>query len=58
MGQTQTHRCLKPLLQTIVEGKIDPTFVITHRIKLADAPEGCKIFKEKKDDCIKVVLTP
>ena len=58
MGQTHTHRYLKPLLETIVQGKIDPTFVITHRMKLDDAPEGYKIFKEKKDDCIKVVLTP
>ena len=58
MGQTHTQRYLRPLLETIVQGKIDPTFVITHRMKLADAPEGYKIFKEKKDDCIKVVLTP
>ena len=58
MGQTHTQRYLRPLLETIVQGKIDPTFVITHRMKLDDAPEGYKIFKEKKDDCIKVVLTP
>ncbi len=58
MGQTHTHRYLRPLLETIVQGKIDPTFVITHRMKLSEAPEGYKIFKEKKDDCIKVVLTP
>ncbi len=58
MGQTHVHRYLRPLLERIQKGEIDPTFVITHRMKLDDAPHGYKIFKEKKDDCIKIVLTP
>ncbi len=58
MGQTHVHRYLKPLMDTIERGDIDPSFVITHRMSLDEAPEGYKIFKEKKDDCIKVVLKP
>lgn len=55
-GQTHVHRYLKPLLQRIVEGQIDPSFVITHRIGLRDAPEGYAKFRDKTDGCIKVVM--
>lgn len=58
MGQTHVHRYLRPLMDHIEKGDIDPTFVITHRMTLDEAPNGYKIFKEKKDDCIKIVLTP
>ena len=58
MGQTHTQRYLEPLLKHIESGKIDPTFVISHRLSLDEAPHGYKIFKEKTDDCTKVVLTP
>ncbi|MBA3320027.1 MAG: glutathione-dependent formaldehyde dehydrogenase [Pyrinomonadaceae bacterium] len=58
MGQTHVHRYLQPLLEKIEAGEIDPSFVITHRMKLDDAPEGYKIFKDKKDECIKIVLKP
>lgn len=58
MGQTHMQHYLDPLLQKVVEGKIDPTFIITHRMKLADAPEAYTKFRNKKDGCIKVVLTP
>lgn len=58
MGQTHVHRYLKPLLEHIQNGKIDPSFVITHKMKLEDAPKGYEIFKNKKDNCIKVVLKP
>jgi threonine dehydrogenase-like Zn-dependent dehydrogenase len=58
MGQTHVHRYLKPLLEHIQNGKIDPSFVITHKMDLADAPKGYEIFKNKKDNCIKVVLKP
>lgn len=57
-GQTHVQRYLKPLLDKISEGEIDPSFVITHRMNLENAPEGYKIFRDKKDDCIKVVLKP
>jgi threonine dehydrogenase-like Zn-dependent dehydrogenase len=57
-GQTHMQRYMKPLLEKIEEGKIDPSFVITHRIKLEDAPEAYKTFRDKKDGCIKVVIKP
>lgn len=57
-GQTHVHRYLKPLLEHIQNGKIDPSFVITHRLNLEDAPNAYEIFKHKKDNCIKVVLKP
>ena len=49
---------MKPLLERIQKGEIDPSFVITHRLPLDDAPEGYKMFRDKQDDCIKVVLKP
>ncbi|MBD2034631.1 glutathione-dependent formaldehyde dehydrogenase [Leptolyngbya sp. FACHB-321] len=58
MGQTHVHRYLQPLLEHIQNGDIDPSFVITHPMPLADAPRGYEIFKHKKDKCIKVVLKP
>jgi len=41
-----------------VTRKIDPSFIITHRMTLEDAPAGFELFKNKQDDCLKVVLTP
>lgn len=57
-GQTHMQRYLRPLLKKIEDGKIDPSFIITHRVKLEDAPAAYKTFRDKKDGCIKVVLTP
>ena len=58
MGQTHVHRYLRPLLDRVQKGEIDPSFVITHRMKLDEAPDAYEIFKNKKDNCIKVVLKP
>jgi threonine dehydrogenase-like Zn-dependent dehydrogenase len=58
MGQTHVQSYLRPLLEKIEEGKIDPSFVITHRMNLADAAEAYETFEDKKDHCIKVVLKP
>jgi threonine dehydrogenase-like Zn-dependent dehydrogenase len=58
MGQTHVQRYLRPLLERIEEGQIDPSFVITHRLPLNEAPQAYKTFRDKKDNCIKVVLTP
>ncbi|MBA3945910.1 MAG: glutathione-dependent formaldehyde dehydrogenase [Herpetosiphonaceae bacterium] len=58
MGQTHVHRYLHPLLERIQKGEIDPSFVITHRMKLDEAPHGYAIFKNKQDNCIKIVLKP
>jgi threonine dehydrogenase-like Zn-dependent dehydrogenase len=58
MGQTHVPRYLKQLLKKIIEGELDPSSIITHRLKLEDAPNAYKIFSEKKDGCIKVVMKP
>ncbi|MCB0324940.1 MAG: glutathione-dependent formaldehyde dehydrogenase [Bdellovibrionales bacterium] len=58
MGQTHTHRYMKRLLQFVVDHEVDPSFVITHRLPLEEAPEAYRLFNDKKDDCIKVVLEP
>ncbi len=58
MGQTHTQRYLRPLLDIVESGQLDPSFVITHRIPLSEAPEAYETFAEKKDGCIKVVLDP
>ena len=55
-GQCHVQRYLKPLLERIKKGEIDPSFVITHRLRLDDAPTGYDIFLKKQDDCMKVVL--
>jgi len=55
-GQTHVHRYLRPLLERIQRREIDPSFVITHRMRLDEAPNGYAIFNEKQDDCLKVVL--
>jgi threonine dehydrogenase-like Zn-dependent dehydrogenase len=57
-GQTHMQRYLKPLLQKIEAGEIDPSFVITHTVPLDKAPQMYKTFRDKKDGCIKVVLKP
>lgn len=58
MGQTHMHKYMRPLLERIQNGEIDPSFVITHHLPLEDAPKGYEIFKNKQDNCIKVVLKP
>jgi threonine dehydrogenase-like Zn-dependent dehydrogenase len=57
-GQTHVHRFVPELLDFVRQGRIDPSFVVTHRIPLTQAAHGYEIFREKKDGCIKVVLDP
>lgn len=57
-GQTHVHRYLKPLMDKIQMGEIDPSAIITHRLPLSEAPQGYKTFRDKKDGCVKVVLKP
>jgi threonine dehydrogenase-like Zn-dependent dehydrogenase len=57
-GQCHVHRYMKPLLERINNGEIDPSFVVTHRLGLDSAPEGYETFKHKTDECVKVVLKP
>jgi threonine dehydrogenase-like Zn-dependent dehydrogenase len=57
-GQTHVQRYTKPLLKKIEGGEIDPSFIITHRLPLEEAPAAYKTFRDKEDGCIKVVLKP
>jgi threonine dehydrogenase-like Zn-dependent dehydrogenase len=57
-GQTHVQRYTAPLLEKIQAGDIDPSFIITHRLRLEDAPGAYKTFRDKEDGCIKVVLKP
>ena len=57
-GQTHVQRYLDPLLERIEAGDIDPSFVITHEEPLENGPDLYETFRDKEDDCIKVVLTP
>ncbi len=56
-GQCHVQKYMRPLLERISNGEIDPTFVITHRMPLEEAPKGYELFKQKQDDCLKVVLS-
>jgi threonine dehydrogenase-like Zn-dependent dehydrogenase len=58
MGQTHVAKWTDDLLRLIEEGKIDPSFVITHTLSLKDGPGMYETFRDKKDGCIKVVLKP
>jgi len=57
-GQTHVNKWAQDLLRRIVEGEIDPSFVVTHNATLEDGPALYKTFRDKEDGCIKVVLTP
>jgi threonine dehydrogenase-like Zn-dependent dehydrogenase len=57
-GQTHVQKYMDELMDMVVEGKFDPSFIITHRLKLEDGPDAYKMFKEKNDGCIKVVMHP
>ena len=56
-GQCHVQRYMKPLLDRVRKGEIDPSFVITHRMQLEDAPRGYEMFLSKEDNCEKVVLS-
>lgn len=58
MAQTPVQHYLPKLLDLVVKGDIDPSFVITHHAPLSDGPDLYKTFRDKKDGCIKVVLHP
>jgi threonine dehydrogenase-like Zn-dependent dehydrogenase len=57
-GQCHVHRYMRPLLDRIRSGEIDPSFVITHRLRLEDAARGYELFADKEEGCEKVVLVP
>jgi threonine dehydrogenase-like Zn-dependent dehydrogenase len=57
-GQTHVQKYMPELLKLILEGKLDTTFLISHRLSLEEAPHGYKIFKEQQNEVTKVVLKP
>jgi threonine dehydrogenase-like Zn-dependent dehydrogenase len=57
-GQCHVQRYMRPLMQRIQNGEIDPSFVVTHTMSLDEAPEGFAKFVDKQDECIKIVLKP
>ena len=57
-GQCHVQRYTRPLLDRIRAGEIDPSFVISHILPLDEAPRGYDLFKNKEDNCTKVVLKP
>ena len=57
-GQTHVQRYTKPLLEKIERKELNPTAIISHRLSLDDAPEGYDLFKNKREECTKVVLQP
>ena len=58
MGQTNMHNYMKPLLKRIEEGQIDPSYIISHRITLDEAPEMYKVWRDKKEKVTKIVIDP
>lgn len=58
MGQTHMHKYMKPLLERVEKGQIDPSFLISHRITLDEAPEMYKIWRDKKERVTKIVIDP
>lgn len=58
MGQTNMHNYMKPLLDRVEKGQIDPSYIISHRITLDQAPEMYKIWRDKKENVTKIVIDP
>jgi threonine dehydrogenase-like Zn-dependent dehydrogenase len=58
MGQTNMHNYMKPLLERIEKGQIDPSYIISHRISLDEVPEMYKVWRDKKDNVTKIVIDP
>jgi threonine dehydrogenase-like Zn-dependent dehydrogenase len=58
MGQTNMHNYMKPLLERIEKGDIDPSYIISHRISLDEAPEMYKVWRDKKQSVTKIVIDP
>jgi threonine dehydrogenase-like Zn-dependent dehydrogenase len=58
MGQTNMHTYMKPLLERIEKGQIDPSYIISHRISLEEAPEMYEVWRDKKERVTKIVIDP
>jgi threonine dehydrogenase-like Zn-dependent dehydrogenase len=57
-GQTHVQRYMRPLLERIERGELDPSFIVSHRMNLDAAPLGYELFRNKAEECVKVVLKP
>jgi threonine dehydrogenase-like Zn-dependent dehydrogenase len=57
-SQQPGQRYMPAMMAAVQAGELDPSFLITHRMSLEDAPRGYELFKNKEDDCLKVVLKP
>ena len=57
-GQTSVQHYMPALLNAIIEGQIDTTFLISHRMSLEDAPKGYKMFHDNQNDVTKIILKP
>lgn len=57
-GQMHGQKYMPILLDSVVKGEVDPSAVFTHRLPLAEAPQGFELFRHKKDNCVKVLLKP
>jgi threonine dehydrogenase-like Zn-dependent dehydrogenase len=58
MGQTNMHTYMKPLLERIEKGQIDPSYIIAHRITLDEAPKMYKVWRDKRESVTKIVINP
>jgi threonine dehydrogenase-like Zn-dependent dehydrogenase len=57
-GQCHVQRYMRPLLEHIRAGDLDPSYIISHHLKLSEAADGYDMFFKKQDACLKVVLHP
>jgi threonine dehydrogenase-like Zn-dependent dehydrogenase len=57
-GQTHVQHYMKPLLERIEHGELDPSFIVSHRVNLDEAPLAYEVFRNKEDECVKVVMRP
>jgi threonine dehydrogenase-like Zn-dependent dehydrogenase len=58
MGQTHMHKYMKPLLERIEKGQVDPSYIISHRITLDQVPKMYEVWRDKKDHVTKIVIDP
>ena len=58
LQQELRRETMRPLLERIARGEFDPSFIVSHRLSLNDAPQGYEMFKHKEEECVKVVLKP
>ena len=58
MGQTNMHKYMKPLLERVEKGEIDPSYIISHRVSLEEVPNMYKVWRDKKEKVTKIVIDP